>query len=73
MTIQFATNNEIILDGAATGHGVSQTADGTRVTKDGRDVAMRNSRYNLTTDKYLNDGVAGLSQFETDFRAAITA
>ena len=73
MTIQFATNNEIILDGAATGHGVTQTSDGTVVMHAGQQLTMPSNRYNLTTDKYLNDGVAGITQFECDFRAAIAA
>jgi len=71
MTIQIATNNEILLDGVATGYGVLQTAGGTMVVKSGEVLPMPATRYNLTTDAYLNAGVAGVTQFESDFRAAL--
>ena len=70
--IKFATNNEIILDGKATGFGVAQTATGTEVIKAGVALQMPANRYNLTTDEFLSAGVAGLTQFETDFRAAVS-
>ncbi|MEY4415381.1 MAG: hypothetical protein RIQ53_2674 [Pseudomonadota bacterium] len=73
MTIQIATNNEIILDGQATGYGVTQAASGTIVGKGGAVLALPANRYNLTTDKFLNPGVAGVTQFESDLRAAILA
>jgi formylmethanofuran dehydrogenase subunit C len=73
MSIQIATNNEIVIDGKATGYGVMQAASGTIVSKGREVLALPANRYNLTTDAYLNPGVAGVTQFEADVRAALQA
>lgn len=44
---------------------------GRRGSFGGAPYQMPATRYNLTTDKFLNPGVAGVSQFETDIRALL--
>ena len=65
--IKIATNNEIYLDGKATGYGVVQKQNGTQVyTMDAAadPVPMPEHTYALADPKSRD-------QFEADFRAAV--
>jgi hypothetical protein len=71
MSIQIATNNEIILDGRPTGYGVRQGERSTIVRGWNHTLLLPCARYSLTSDQFLKPGVGGVSRFEADFRAAI--
>ena len=67
MTLQVSTKNQIYIDEVPTGYFVVQESTHTRVYNEcGQDIELPMNRYNLTSDKFLNDGVGGLTQFETD-------
>lgn len=72
--IQQATNNEIILNGKATGYTASQTLGGTRVRHvvSGKTLTLPKNRYSLSCENPAS-GVPGKSEFESDFVAAIGA
>lgn len=66
------TNNHVSIDGAATGYGVVQDAQGTRVynVRTGEPIKMPAQRYGLAHSAPAS-GVLGAEQFERDLRAAI--
>lgn len=71
MSIQIATNNEILINGQRTGFGVVQRQEGTRVYKVcGSFISLRQNRYALSCENPAS-GVPGASEFEADLMEVI--
>ena len=70
MTLQVSTKNQVYIDEIPTEFYVVQENTHTRVYNEcGQDIELPLVRYNLTTDKFLNENVGGLTQFENDLLA----
>lgn len=73
MSLQIATNHEIIIDGRATGYGLSQEAHGTEVRRGAEVLALPCSRYVTGTDSSygLKPGQGSRADLEVHMRAAL--